>query len=402
MKALFLRPSLIACIKKQPSMAALSTRLALAACVMCLLAACAEQPSRQTPPPAPLAMTVPAPVPQIAPASPAMPASASPDAWSRLRANFVLDDCTLNPRAVTWARRFTADPQRFEAQLRNALPLLLYVQDAAEHAGVPGEFVLLPMIESHYEPGEPGRDGDPAGMWQIMPQTAHAFGLIVTPGYDGRLDPVASTATVMKMLQAFHDDLHDWRLVDMAFNTGEYRVLGLLDGRDPPAADEPVHLPVGGITRAHLARLLAMACIIRDPGRFDVQLPQPDSDRPLTLVQLPQAAELAGAAKLAHLPLAKLRALNPGYRGKRMPTGAPHHLLLPQPNADDLLAAADTPGTRHAHRHKPPRHKVLSGESLLGIAKRFHLDADSLRKWNGLASNDDIHPGMTLLLTAPE
>jgi membrane-bound lytic murein transglycosylase D len=414
MRTLFLRSSLIVRIKKQPSMAALSTKLALAACGMCLLAACAEQPARQMPPPAPVAATVPAPVPQIAPAAPAPPAPPPPDAWSRLRASFALDDCTLNPRAVTWARRFADDPQRFETQLREALPLLLYVQDAAEQAGVPGEFVLLPMIESRYEPGEPGRNADdPAGMWQIMPQTAHAFGLTITHGYDGRLDPVASTATVMKMLQAFHDDLHDWRLVDMAFNTGEYRVLGLLDGRDPPAADKPVNLPVGGITRAHLARLLAMACIIRDPGRFDVQLPQPDSDRQLALVQLPQAAELASAAKLAHMPLAKLRALNPGYRGKQMPADAPHHLLLPQPNADallaavsagngDMLAATDTSGTRHMHHHKPPRHRVLSGESLLSIARRYHLDADSLRKWNGLARNDDIHPGMTLLLTAPE
>ncbi|HET6906254.1 MAG TPA: transglycosylase SLT domain-containing protein [Rhodanobacteraceae bacterium] len=393
-------------------------RLALAACAMCLLAACAEQPARQTPPPAPITVAPP-PIPAPAITPPAPTPAPPPDSWSRLRASFALDDCTLDPQAETWARRFTRDPSRFQAQLKDALPLLLYVQDAAERAGVPGEFVLLPMIESRYEPGEPGRHGDPAGMWQIMPQTAHAFGLTVNRSYDGRLDPIASTQAVMKMLLAFHDDLHDWRLVDMAFNTGEYRMLDLLDGRDPPAPDQPLHLPVGGITRAHLARLLAMACIIREPSRFDVQLPQADEVTQLSRVSLPVAADLASAAKLAHLPLAKLRELNPGYRGKRMPTDAPHHLLLPQANADDLLAAVaadgidalasttDSPTAKSSH-HKSSHHrriaryKVRQGESLLSIATRYHLDARKLRAWNGLAASDDVHPGMTLRLTAPD
>jgi len=384
----------------------------LAASFVCMLAACAEQPARQAPPPSVAVAAPPAPAPQIAPLPPPAPPS---DSWSRLRASFAMDDCNLDPRAETWTRRFAGNPARFEAQLQAALPLLLYVQDVAQRAEVPGEFVLLPMIESGYEPGEPGRNGDPAGMWQIMPQTARAFGLTVTRRYDGRLDPAASTAAVMKMLNTFHADLHDWRLVDMAFNTGEYRMLSLLDGRGQPAADQPVKLPVGSTTNNHLAKLLAMACIIRDPARFNVELPKADGDQQLALVQLPQAADLANAAKLAQIPLAKLRALNPGYRGARMPADAPHHLLLPQSQADDLLAAigtdaadllvsprtreADTP-KHHAHR-RIARHKVRRGESLLSIAQRFHLDAGSLRKWNGLAADGDVRPGQTLRLTPP-
>jgi membrane-bound lytic murein transglycosylase D len=154
-----------------------------------------------------------------------------------------------------------------------------------------------------------------------------------------------------------------------------------------------------------------MACIIRDPARFDVQLPAAASGDQLALVQLPKAADLASAAKLAHLSLAKLRELNPGYRGKRMPADAPHHLLLPQDNADDLLAAVATDGAdvlastvtpTHSHHQGLARHKVRQGESLLSIAKRFHLDIKVLRAWNGLAANADVHPGMTLRLTAPE
>ncbi|HEX8777883.1 MAG TPA: transglycosylase SLT domain-containing protein [Rhodanobacter sp.] len=395
-------------------MAALSARLALAGCIACLLAACAEQPSRLAPPPATVAIATPAPLPEVVVPPPAPVPAPEPGPWASLRASFALNDCDLNPRAESWARRFTRSPSLFEAQLSDALPLLRYVQDAAESAGVPGEFVLLPMIESGYAPGEPGRNGDPAGMWQIMPRTARTYGLKVTHTYDGRLDPAASTQAVMKMLKAFHDDLHDWRLVDMAFNTGEYRMLGLMEGREPPAADQPVHLPVGKVTRNHLGKLLAMACIIRDPSRFDVQLPAADGGEQLALVQLPAAADLASAARLAHLSLAELRKLNPGYRGSRMPADAPHHLLLPQGNADDLLAAIAANGAdalasargaqpaKHSHPGRIARHKVRRGESLLSIAKRYHLDTKALRAWNGLAAQDEVHPGELLRLTAPD
>ena len=393
-----------------------AAKFTLAACTVCLLAACAGQPVRQTPPQTSMPVApAPAPAPEAAPPA-SEPASApQPDSWSRLRASFVLDDCNLNPRSKTWARRFTRDPSRLQEQLQDALPLLRYVQDAAERADVPGEFVLLPMIESGYEPGEPGRNGDPAGMWQIMPQTARAFGLTINRDYDGRLDPVASTQAVMKMLTAFHHDLHDWRLVDMAFNTGEYRMLGLLDGREQPSPDQPLHLPVGSITDNHLAKLMAMACIIRDPSRFEVELPQADEGNSLTLVQLSAAADLASAAKLAHMPLTRMRELNPGYRGKRMAADVPHHLLLPQANADDLLAAVaamgsdalasaagDASAATPRHHRRIARHKVREGESLLSIATRYHLDAGKLRVWNGLAASDDVHPGQMLRLTAPE
>lgn len=393
-------------------------RLTLAVCAVALLAACAVQPQRVSSPAVAIAAPhIPAPV--IAP----LPAATPPDFWSQLRASFALDDCAIDPSVQQWARRFTRNPARFETQMGSALPLLIYVQNAAQRAGVPGEFVFLPMIESSYNTAEPGYGGDPAGMWQIMPQTARTLGLVVNRRYDGRLDPAAATSAVMGMLKAYGDELHDWRLVDMAFNTGEYRVLQLLDDASPARkVDAAPRLPVGAITRDHVAKLLAMACIVRDPTRFDVELPKAADQDQLTLVEVPAGADLAGAARLARVPLADLRALNPGYLGTHITSDAPHHLLLPESNARNLLAGiaidganslaqADStdvdsasaaqsghPGTAH---RKLVKHKVKRGESLWTIARRYHLDEHSLRTWNGLAS-DDVHPGQTLRLSAPD
>ncbi|MEO7149121.1 MAG: transglycosylase SLT domain-containing protein [Rhodanobacteraceae bacterium] len=405
-------------------------RTAFAGCVAALLAACAAQPAMQTSPSVAIAAPQ-APAPVVALLPPASP----PDIWTRLRARFALDDCNSGSRVQDWARRYTGNPERFEAQLREVLPLMMYVQNAAENAGVPGEFVLLPWVESTYDPAEPGRRGDPAGMWQIMPQTARTLGLVINRDYDGRLDPAAATPAVMAMLKSYGEDLHNWRLVDMAFNTGEYKVFGLIEGHDGDSVNVP-HLAVSAITRDHLAKLQALACIVRDPARYDVALPKPnDSDR-LALVALPATTDLAAAASLARLPSDRLRALNPGYRDGRMTADAPHHLLLPQDNAQMLLAAiaardADTmaqatpatnttgailrdsgdavpPKSKRAvaaaaskRRHVSDRHNVTRGESLWMIARRYHLDPRKLRNWNALAS-DDLRPGQVLRLSAPE
>ena len=395
-------------------------RLALAGSVYVLLAACAVQPPKQIHP-ASVAIAAPAaPAPAVVP----LPATAPlPDLWTRLRADFVLDDCG-NPRAQVWAQRLTRNPERFAAQLQQALPLMIWVQGAAERAGVPGEFVLLPLVESSYNPAEPGRHGDPAGMWQIMPQTARTLGLTVDREYDGRLDPAASTQVVLAMLKEYGSELHDWRLVDMAFNAGEYKISDLLGDRDAQSVNVP-HLRVGAVTRDHLAKLMALAYIVRDPQRFDVELPNARDATHLTLVRLPQAVELAGAARAADLSLSQLRALNPGYRGDRMPENAPHHLLLPQDNAQRLSAMLDSQGIAalvsteaetksqniaapskkvlaSARKHRDvSHHRVTRGESLWSIARRYKIEPASLRAWNALAS-DSLRPGQSLLLSAPD
>ncbi|MGH8212053.1 MAG: transglycosylase SLT domain-containing protein [Rhodanobacteraceae bacterium] len=391
-------------------------RYVFLALALVLLAACAAQSPRPQPP---ASIAIGAPIATTPVTRPLPIAEPSPDLWARMRSDFVLDDCG-NPRAQGWAQRLTRNPRLFARQLQQALPLIAWVQDAAERAGVAGELVLLPMVESSYNPAEPGRGGDPAGMWQIMPRTARAMGLDVTREYDGRLDPAASTDAVIAMLKGYHDKLHDWRLVDMAFNAGEYKMLGVLYGRKQPSTDKPLRLPVSATTRDHLAKLMAIACIVSDPARFEVDLPQAEDGYELALVPLPQAVALASAARAAGIPLAQLRTLNPGYRGKRMPEGAPHHLLLPQDNAQRLSAALDTHGAQAfavdsgagesaapatlasaGKRHGAPRHRVERGESLWSIARHYRVDPTELRAWNALAS-DNLRPGQSLLLSAPD
>ncbi|HEX5488720.1 MAG TPA: transglycosylase SLT domain-containing protein [Rhodanobacteraceae bacterium] len=400
----------------------------LAACA--LLAACAVGPTRPTASPA---VVTPRPEP---PPTTVVPLVRTPQAgvepWASLTASFVMHDCNDSPLVRAKLAMYTRSPAHFEQMVQQALPLMLYVKEQLQTAGIPGEFVMLPMLESSYNASEPSRRGDPAGMWQLMPRTARAHGITIDRRYDGRLDPVASTRVAVKMLAAFGKRFDDWRLADMAYNAGQYAVLGALR-HHPDLGDGAIpDIPVSSTTRNHLAKLMALNCILREPERFHVELPQALPSGELVTIRVPAGMRLDAAARGAQVSEAKLRALNPGYLGTRVPADSPRTLLLP-PTAAGALAAAlevddsetvaqvDTFESASGPNDSPPlpaeptqppgapesasgdasathataHHRVRKGESLWSIAHRYHVTVDDLKRWNELG-DDDIRPGEEL------
>ncbi len=368
------------------------------------LAACSSMPSQ--PARAPVAVVAPA---STIPATAASVATMAPvpaaDLWDRLRGSFVMPDCNADPAVLAWAGRYTRSPARFEETLREAMPRLAYVQQVAEQYDVPGEFALLPWVESRYRPVQ-GRKHHAAGMWQIMPVTARSMGLRVDRHYDGRLDiPVAAHA-VMKLLRQYHDRFHDWRVADYAYNAGEFKIRTLIRHHGMPA-DKPVipDLPVRRVTREHLTQLLAIACVIREPSRFQVSLPSlPESEH---LVQAPvtHPVTVAHAAEMAGMPESALRHLNAAFRGNKLDGRTVSHLMLPAGHAGrfelamlDAAAGSTTAAADDESSRGPDTHVVSPGESLWQIAREYSTSVAHLQQLNDLAQGQAIQPGQVLKL----
>lgn len=308
-----------------------------------------------------------------------------------------MSDCAA-PVVVAWAKRETRHTRSFEAHLEASLPTIDYVQRIAAKDHVPGEFVLLPWIESHFREVPPRRHRA-AGMWQIMPATARSTGLSVSRAYDGRLDKIAATRTVMRMLNGYYAQWHDWRLADMAYNVGPYRIKRAVAKHGlPPAHPVIPALPVGYTTRHHLTKLLAIACVIKQPRRFHVTLPKLDPARRLQVVTLPVPTRLHQVAQLAGLSTATVRRLNAGYRLASVGTNTPMQLLLPVGAAQSLREGIAA-GQLHANG-KPGIYVVTAGDSLWSIAERFNVEVSQLQRWNGL-DGSIVHPGQQLNLTPP-
>lgn len=351
--------------------------------------------------------------------------TASGDVWGNLRNSFAMDDCDADPAIMSAANAFTRNPQRFESQLSDVLPHLAYVQQIAAKHQVAGEFVLLPWVESHYQP-VPGHKGNPAGMWQIMPVTAQALGMRVDKRYDGRLDVPQATDKVMALLRRYYDDLGDWRMVDYAYNAGEFSVRNMTGKYGMPAADPAIpRMPVKRVTREHLIKLLAMACVVREPERFHVTLPQLPSEQRLVKVDVDHAMPVTQAASHAGMSVSDFKFLNSGFRSNTVDPNVASYLLLPSKKAEQfrqssLQADSSITDTNNASlasisdagssaddqdstsdQSKPGKHakattyKIKSGDTLSTIARRYSVTTKQLQRWNGL-QGAKLKPGQTI------
>jgi membrane-bound lytic murein transglycosylase D len=350
------------------------------------------------------------------------------DLWGQLRGSFAMADCDADASVLNWAHRFTRNGSQFEDRMQNILPRLAYVQQVATKYQVAGEFVLLPWVESGFQT-VPGRKNRPAGIWQIMPVTAGSMGLPVNKRYDARLDISASANAVMKLLKAYHDQFHDWRIADYAYNAGEFKIRRMAQSRGLPAATPVIPAwPVERVTREHLVKLLAIACVVRDPARFHVTLPTLSQDQQLVQVDLPHSMPVAQAAHHAGMSIDTMKDLNAAFRSDTMDADASPYLMLPASHVDqfkaamsgkpsDLQAAAESSPSLIADATKPgdaagkntpakssmkhaarKTHKVQRGESLWQIAHRYSVDVDQLQRWNHLRGGK-LKPGQILLLS---
>ncbi|HSE13412.1 MAG TPA: transglycosylase SLT domain-containing protein [Rudaea sp.] len=369
-----------------------------------LLAACATGPTYNAPPAEPEPIAAQPPVPPAAPAPAPAPVQvgtqpvASP--WPRLRARFSMPGCDYNASVQHWARIYAQGPNEFTSSLSDAMPYLLLVLDQIEQHQLPGEFAFLPYVESNYT--AIASTGDrAAGIWQLMPDTAQEAGLRISNDYDGRLDIYASTVAAIGLLKQYHEEFGDWRLADMAFNAGMYKVRQLLAARPNKewTAHEMGRLRVNPGTHDHLAKLLAMACIVSDPWRYRIRLPEPHYDDAVAVLSLPAPVDLRLAARLAGIDDAQLRHLNPGFLRGRMPAEGPLHLVVP---ASRRLTIEQTLGKMPQYVWRDWHEAVLKQpETIEMFAMLEDLDSSALATVNGVAANTTLTPGTRLLLPGP-
>jgi membrane-bound lytic murein transglycosylase D len=383
-------------------LAALSGSCSVLGSACLLLAACSGNPAKPTYTNTPATAvpdvaavtptaTQPSPPEQAAPA-----ADSATSPWVRLRRQFALSACDYNPAVSQWSRRFSRDAAGFSASLSQSMPFLLVVLEQIEQRKLPGEFAFLPYIESNYTALASSGDRS-AGIWQLMPDTAREAGLHITREYDGRLDIYASTTAALDLLERYNEQFGDWRLADMAFNAGEYRIKDLRGGNtEAPTAAELTRLRVHAHTHEHLAKLLAASCIVADPERFHVELPDPQAGDELAALDLPAPVDLALIAHVAGIDRAALKHLNPGYLRGHMPEDGPYRLLLPAAQRDAVATTLD----------KVPRplwrewHAIaLQHEERVDVlASAYGLAAPALAAANTLDADATLPAGARLLV----
>lgn len=291
-----------------------------------------------------------APVLDAGVADPVVTVSVDPmDTWARIRAGLAFAHCEGDARRERWLSEYGTHAERLAYLLRRNRAAIDMVLEEFEHAGLPTEFVLLPIVESDYVPVPP-RAGGVAGIWQLQPGTARELGLRIDREYDGRLDLIASTRTAARLIAVLRDRYpQDWRLVDMAYNAGHARVARAVAAFERRGEGIDLdRLALNPTTHHHVARLEALACAVREPERHGLALPDIDPAHALEPVTVDAGVDFELLARLSSLPLDRLRALNPAFLRARVPAREPHVLLFPTDAAARLRAGLDEipPSTR--------------------------------------------------------
>lgn len=321
------------------------------------------------------------------------------DPWMRIRNGARFTRCDASPALDRQIERYRREGPALHAQLARVLPRMEYVLGALEDAGLPTEFALLPLVESGYR-AFPANGNRPAGIWQFMPATARASGLRIGAGYDGRLDLAMSTAAAIRLLTRLGEVFErDWLLVTMAYNSGEFRVLRA-HARTPAGNSQSMwqDLPLSRTTHVHLARLVALSCVIRQPALAGIALPSlPDGQR-LAAVPLDAPIDLLLAAQLARIDAVQLRELNPAHAQPWMQRGdllmLPEAALAGLQDGLALLAPASRVGWRISNDRRARNWNALATTK---------VDAATLAAVHGLDPDDPL-PTTVLLppaATAP-
>ena len=387
-------------------------RLALLAgfAPMLLLAACQSPVRPDLDEPEPATPVTISPTPAVAPPVPAPPPPpALPDpmdtgaeVFDRMSARFSAPICVKGQHNRTWRKRYAGYPASFARHMEEILPLMAYVVEEVERKDLPGEFALLPIVESWYRPAAIG-PGGPAGMWQMISSTARNHGIRIQQGYDGRLSPVESTDAALSYLQTL-DGLFDgeWRAMAMAYNAGEYRIIRAFRASGDRRVSGESQLPRGlsRTTYDYVAKLHALACLIAKPERQGLVLPREARFVPLARMTLPAGVQsLDQAAVKLGTDAARLRALNPAYRQGRIVAGAPRDVLAPVTSLAALTAAnAEQPPAGETGAAATRSHTVKRGDSLSKIANRYGVPLKQLYSVNGLTAKSVIRPGQVIQL----
>ncbi|HVX00849.1 MAG TPA: LysM peptidoglycan-binding domain-containing protein, partial [Candidatus Babeliaceae bacterium] len=301
--------------------------------------------------------------------------------WDELRHEFVLYHYEENTQVQEQIQWFLNHQDFLINSATRAAPYLYYILQQVRKRHLPVELVLLPMMESSYNPFAYSSVGA-AGIWQMMPDTASGFGIKQNWWYDGRRDVIASTRAALDYL-AYLSNFFDgnWLLAIGAYDTGEGNILSgirknIRDGKNTDFWS----LPLAQETRIYVPRLLALAAIISQPDRYPINWPPVRNAPYLAQIDIGGQIDLNHAAELAGLSIKKLKSLNPGFNHTTTDPSGPFKLVLPIEHVERFAEnLAHSPFNEHINSI---RYKTKSGDTWVSIAKRFNMATTTLRKAN--------------------
>lgn len=337
----------------------------------------------------------------------------------RLQALPCIIELPYNPIAKRYIQRYIKHGPRQTARImREAEYFFPIFEEALGRHNLPYELKYVPVIESALRPTARSKAGA-AGLWQFMPATAKRYGLEVNSLVDERLDVYKSTEAACVFLQALYNIFGDWNLAIAAYNCGPGNVRKAIQYAGGKRDFWSIYPYLPHETRMYVPLFIASNYVFGYAAEHGICADTIRAERMLTdTIVIKERMHLKQVAEVLDIPIEDLRYLNPQYTRDILPGNKEYRLCLPIEQTAGFISQQDTIFAYNAKQLIYDRraeidmaqktsvaggytvngkmyYKIKQGDTLGGIAKKFHVTVSQLQKWNGL-SGTNIYAGKNL------
>ena len=266
--------------------------------------------------------------------------------------------------------------------------------------GLPQDLIYLAQAESAFQPLALSRAGA-RGIWQFVAYRGREYGLQHTWWVDERQDPEKATHAAAQHLRDLYGIFGDWYLAMAAYNCGPGNVQKGIERTGYADFWELYRRKVlPRETRNYVPIILALTLIAKDAAHYGIQA-DPEQPVPTDVVKPGRAIDLRLVAETIDVDVDMLRNLNPQLLRMATPDNPSFELHLPVGTAEKFSAEiADIPPEKWVSWR---RHKIEMGETLTLIAKKYHVTAAAISDANNLDRGEPLEVGGKLIIpAAPE
>lgn len=272
-----------------------------------------------------------------------------------------------------------------------------YIEQELAENSLPDDIKYLAIAESALRMHAGSRKGA-MGVWQLIPQTARKYGLVVDRNFDERRNLYLSTPAALAYLKDLYDRFGSWSLSLAAYNMGE-------DGLEGEILEQGItdyyrlYLPLE--TQRFIFRILAIKRIIEAPKKHGFFFSPSDyyALETFSSVQINGFTEipLRLIADAAGTDFKTIKDFNPELRGHYLAAGT-RMVNIPVDAKGGFQARLAT-GIEADNKQRNQRvYVVKKGDNLSGIAKKFDVPLAALLIWNRIGVNKVLHPGQRLVI----
>src|SRR6202795_4228898 len=306
---------------------------------------------------------------------------------------------TVNDEVLSFLNFFQTPRGRaiVETGLRRAGRYREMIARVLGEEGVPQDLIYLAQAESAFQPTALSRAGA-RGMWQFVAYRGQEYGLRHPWWLDERQDPEKATHAAAQHLRDLYKMFGDWYLAMAAYNCGPGNVQKAIERTGYADFWELYRRNVlPRETKNYVPIILALTLIAKDAPHYGIQA-EPELPVDTDMVKPGRAIDLRLVAETIDVDVETLRTLNPSLLPLATPDDPAFELHLPLGSAPKFSAEiADIPPDKWVSWR---RHRVAAGETLTAIAKKYRVTPKAIADANNLESAMALNAGEKLIIPA--